>query len=75
MPDRPSQNATAQSGALEARQAIPEDISLEGYPRVHHENALDKRGCRSPNPQTSRAPLGRTQEDKLSFNSVEQSEL
>ena len=28
-PDRPSQNATAQSVAWEARQAIPEGISLD----------------------------------------------
>ena len=28
-PDRPSQNATAQSGAWEARQAIPEGMGLD----------------------------------------------
>ena len=40
-----------------------------GYFRVQCKYALDKRGCRSPNPWTSRAPLSRTTrqaEDQLS---------
>ena len=49
-PDRLSQNAQAQTT----------------YPRVQCEHTLDKRGCKSPNPQTSRVPLKRIHQDKLS---------
>ena len=59
-PDRSSQNAIAQSGAWGGRQAIPECASQTGYPRVQFKYALDKRGYRSPNTWTSRAPLRRT---------------
>ena len=46
-PDKLSQNAEAQTD----------------YPRVQCKYVLDKRGCRSPNPGTSRAPLRRTPQD------------
>ena len=31
------------------------------------QNTLDKRGCRTPNPWTSRAPIRRTSKEKLSL--------
>ena len=43
-PDKLSQSVQAQTG----------------HPRVQCEYALDKRGCKSPNPLTSGAPLRRT---------------
>ena len=67
-PERPSQNATAQSGAWEARQGIPECTSPDRLSQSAFLHALNKRGCRSPKFWTSRAPLGRRQENKLSCN-------
>ena len=52
-----SQNATALSGAWEARHVVPECMSQEGYPKVHCKYALNKRGCRSPKLWKSRAVI------------------
>ena len=49
-PDKLSQNAQAQTG----------------IPRVQSKYVLDKRGCKSPNAQTSWAALSREQQDKQS---------
>ena len=59
-PGRPPLNATAQSGAGKPDKLSKNAQAQTGYPMVHHENALDKRGCRSPNLWTSRVPLRRT---------------
>ena len=48
-PDRPSQNAKAQTS----------------YPRGQCKSVLDKRGCKSQNPLTSKVPLRRIHQDKL----------
>ena len=37
------------------------------------QNNLDKRGCKTPNPQTSRAPIRWMPEDKLSCRELSQS--
>ena len=65
-PDRTSQNATALSGPGKLDKLSQNAQAQRGYPRVQCKYALDKRGCRSPNPQTCRAPLRRTHSDKLS---------
>ena len=47
-PDRPSQNATVQSGAWEAKCTIQECINPDRLSQCALKKALNKRGCKSP---------------------------